>query len=94
MTSKIMKSSIAVGIAAVTVGITGCASSPYGSESKLVVQKRAQAMSRQEVINAVQDCEAAKMRPILIMAKRRVNDWDTDIIIDVTCGPRTQTYYF
>lgn len=77
-----------------TLGITGCSSSPYGSESKLVVHKRAQAMSRQEVINAVQDCEAAKMRPILIMAKRRVNDWDTDIIIDVTCGPRTQSYYF
>lgn len=89
-----MKTSILLGMAAVTAGITGCASSPYGSESTLVVQKRAQAMSRQEVINAVQDCEAAKMRPILIMAKRRVNDWDTDIIIDVTCGPKTQTYYF
>lgn len=94
MTSKIMKGSIAVGIAAVTLGIAGCASSPYGSESKLVVQKRAQAMSRQEVIQAIQDCEVSKMRPVLIMAKRRVNDWDTDIIIDVTCAPRNPAYYF
>ena len=94
MTSKIMKGSIVVGIAAVVLGITGCSSSPYGSESKLVVQKRAQAMSRQEVIQAIQDCEVSRMRPVLIMAKRRVNDWDTDIIIDVTCAPRNPTYHF
>ena len=85
---------VLLGIAAVSAALGGCASSPYGSESKLVVHKRAQPMSRQEVIMAIGDCEAAKLRPILIMAKRRVNDWDTDIIIDVTCGPKTQTYYF
>lgn len=85
---------VLLGIAAVSAALVGCASSPYGSESKLVVHKRAQPMSRQEVIMAIGDCEAAKLRPILIMAKRRVNDWDTDIIIDVTCGPKTQTYYF
>ena len=94
MTSKIMKSSIAVGIAVVTVGFTGCSSSHYGSKSELFVEKRAQPMSRQQVIQAIQDCEVSKMRPILIMAKRRVNDWDTDIIIDVTCAPRNPAYYF
>ena len=83
-----------LGIAAVSAALVGRASSPYGSESKLHVYKRAQPMSRQEVIVAIGDCEAAKLRPILIMAKRRVNDWDTDIIIDVTCGPKTQAYYF
>lgn len=86
---------VLLGIAAVSATLVGCGTpSPYGSESKLHVHKRAQAMSRQEVIIAIGDCEAAKLRPILIMAKRRVNDWDTDIIIDVTCGPKTQTYYF
>ena len=86
---------VLLGIAAVSAALVGCGtSSPYGSESTLFVHKRAQPMSRQEVIIAIGDCEAAKLRPILIMAKRRVNDWDTDIIIDVTCGPKTQTYYF
>lgn len=80
-------------IAVVSAALVGCASSHYGSESKLFVEKRAQPMSRQQVIQAIQDCEVSKMRPILIMAKRRVNDWDTDIIIDVTCAPRNVSYY-
>lgn len=80
-------------IAAATVTVAGCSTSHYGTESKLYVQKRAQPMSRQEVIQAIQDCEVSKMRPILIMAKRRVNDWDTDIIIDVTCAPKAPSYY-
>lgn len=80
-------------VSAVSALVVGCASSPYGTESKLYVQKRAQPMSRQEVIQAIQDCEVSKMRPILIMAKRRVNDWDTDIIIDVTCAPKAPSYY-
>jgi hypothetical protein len=84
---------VLLGIAAVSAALTGCASSPYGSESKLFVEKRAQPMSRQQVIQAIQDCEVSKMRPIMIMAKRRVNDWDTDIVIDVTCAPKAQNYY-
>lgn len=80
-------------ITALSALAVGCASDPYGSESKLFVEKRAQPMSRQQVIQAIQDCEVSKMRPILIMAKRRVNNWDTDIIIDVTCAPRAPTYY-
>jgi hypothetical protein len=79
--------------AVATTALVGCSSSPYGSESKLFVEKRAQPMSRQQVIQAIQDCEVSKMRPILIMAKRRVNNWDTDIIIDVTCAPRAPSYY-
>jgi type IV pilus biogenesis protein CpaD/CtpE len=78
---------------AVSATLAGCATDHYGSESKLFVEKRAQPMSRQQVIQAIQDCEVSKMRPILIMAKRRVNNWDTDIIIDVTCAPRGLSYY-
>lgn len=84
---------VLLGIAAVSAALVGCVSSPYGSESTLFVEKRAQPMSRQQVIQAIQDCEVSKMRPILIMAKRRVNNWDTDIIIDVTCAPRNVSYY-
>ena len=74
--------------------MVGCASDPYGSESTLFVEKRAQPMSRQQVIQAIQDCEVARTRPIMIMAKRRVNNWDTDIIIDVTCAPMRPAYHF
>jgi hypothetical protein len=81
-------------ISALSALAVGCASDPYGSESKLFVEKRAQPMSRQAVIQAIQDCEVARTRPIVIMAKRRVNNWDTDIIIDVTCAPMRPAYHF
>ena len=73
--------------------MVGCSTSHYGSKSELFVEKRAQPMSRQQVIQAIQDCEVSRMRPIMIMAKRRVNDWDTDIVIDVTCAPKNPSQY-
>ena len=50
-------------------------------------------MSRQQVINGIADCESAGMRPVVIMSKRRVGDFYSDVIIDVTCAPRTVQYY-
>ena len=78
---------------AVAVSAVGCSSSYYGSETKLYVPKRAQPMGRQEVIQAITDCESAMTRPVLIMGKQRVNDWDTDIVLNVTCAPMRQAYY-
>jgi hypothetical protein len=80
-------------VAAVAVAVTGCASDPWGSKSELKVPKKAYSMSRQEVINGISDCEAAGMRPIIITSKRRVSDYYTDVIIDVTCGPKAVQYY-
>lgn len=80
-------------IAAVAASTVGCASSYYGTETKLFVPKRTQPMGRQEVIQAITDCEAAMTRPILIMGKQRINDWDTDIVLNVTCAPMRQAYY-
>jgi hypothetical protein len=73
--------------------LVGCASSPYGSRSELLVEKKVHAMTRQQVINGISDCEAAGMRPVVIMSKRRVGDYYSDIIIDVTCAPRAVQYY-
>lgn len=85
---------VLLGIAAVSAVLVGCGTpSHYGSQSTLYVEKRAQPMSRQQVIQAIQDCEVSRMRPIMIMAKRRVNDWDTDIVIDITCAPKNPSQY-
>lgn len=82
---------LAVGVAIV---LTGCASDdPYGKRSELRVQKKVHAMSRQEVINGITDCEAAGTRPILIMSKRRIDEHYTDVIVDVTCAPKAIQYY-
>jgi|APGre2960657373_1045057.scaffolds.fasta_scaffold453949_1 hypothetical protein len=81
-------------IAAVAVSTVGCASSSYyGKETQLHVPKRTQPMGRQEVIQAITDCESAMTRPVLIMGKQRINDWDTDIVLNVTCAPMRQAHY-
>ena len=79
--------------AGVSIAATGCASDPYGTKSELRVQKKVHAMSRQEVINGITDCEAAGTRPIIIMSKRRIDEHYSDVIVDVTCAPRTVQYY-
>lgn len=73
--------------------IIGCSSNPYGNRSELLVEKKVHAMSRQQVINGISDCEAAAMRPVVIMSKRRVGDYFSDVIIDVTCAPKAVQYY-
>ena len=80
-------------VAGIVIAATGCASDPYGTKSELRVQKKVHAMSRQEVINGITDCEAAGTRPIIIMSKRRIDEHYSDVIVDVTCAPRTVQYY-
>jgi hypothetical protein len=80
-------------VAGIVIVATGCASDPYGTKSELRVQKKVHAMSRQEVINGITDCEAAGTRPIIIMSKRRIDEYYSDVIVDVTCAPRTIQYY-
>ena len=80
-------------VVGIVIAATGCASDPYGTKSELRVQKKVHPMSRQEVINGITDCEAAGTRPIIIMSKRRIDEYYSDVIVDVTCAPRTIQYY-
>ena len=86
----------------VPVLLAGCASSPppkyvYANTSvppvQLVLDPKVQQMSRQEVINATQDCESNGMRATTIMSKRMVSGMMSDIIIDVQCMPRPKFPY-
>jgi len=54
----------------------------------LAVEKEMPPMSRSEVIAAINECEAAGTRPILINAKRKVNNQIVPSIIEVTCLPK------
>ena len=86
----------------IPVLLVGCASSPlprhvYANNSapavQLVLDAKVQQMSRQEVINATQDCESNGMRAAPIMSKRMVSGMMSDIIIDVHCMPRPKFPY-
>ncbi len=70
--------------------LTGCATTTTTSNppaQHLVVDKEIHAMSRLETANAIQDCQAAKTRAIVIYGRRQVGGVTRDVVIDVTCAP-------
>jgi hypothetical protein len=75
-------------------GLLGaCSSSPYVDNSKLpdttlLVDKELTQMSRNQVIIAVQECEASGLRPVMVMSRRKINGYLSDVPVDVTCSPR------
>ena len=66
--------------------LTACASKP--PEQNLILDKDIQGMSRNEVILAINECEANKTRAVIIYAKRKINNYTTDVVVDVTCAPK------
>jgi|TARA_R110002126_G_C10371947_1_gene493485 hypothetical protein len=43
-------------------------------------------MTRHEVINAIEDCKAVNLRPVMIYSRLRINGHKTPVIIDITCA--------
>ena len=76
-----------------TCSLLGACSSPYVDNSKLpdtklLVEKELPQMSRSQVILAVQECESSGLRPSVIMSRRKINGYLSDVPVDVTCMPR------
>lgn len=74
-------------------GLLGACSSPYIDNSKipdtkLLVEKELPQMSRSQVIMAVQECESSGLRPTVIMSRRKINGYLSDVPVDVTCMPK------
>jgi hypothetical protein len=60
---------------------------------QIILDAKVQQMSRQDVINAVHDCESNGLRAAPIMSKRMVSGMMSDIVIDVHCMPRPKYPY-
>lgn len=58
------------------------------AEQKMVLDKDIHAMSRNEVILAVQECESSGLRAVMIFGKRKINNHTADVVADVTCAPK------
>jgi hypothetical protein len=63
-------------------------SSSGAAEQKMVLDKNIQAMSRNEVILAVQECESSGLRAVMVFGKRKINNYTADVVADVTCAPK------
>lgn len=75
-----------ISVVSIAVLITACANKPV--DQNLIIDKDIQGMSRNEVIIAIQECESSGMRAVLIQAKRKINTYTADVVVDVTCAPR------
>jgi hypothetical protein len=74
--------------------LTGCSSTPTGTvysqapTQQLILDKQVAALTRNEVINGVTECEGAGLRAHVITTKRSINGFTADIPVEVTCMPR------
>lgn len=59
-----------------------------GAEQRMTLDKDIHAMSRNEVIVAVQECESSGLRAVMIFGKRKINNHTADVVADVTCAPK------
>ena len=85
------------------LALVGCASQPpapiyslrpdplpvvQNTMQELVMDKQNQPMGRNDVIDGVKQCESAGLRAIPIYAKRKINGYTVETVVEVTCGPR------
>ena len=81
---------VAAGITVVL--LTGCSNLPpnttLDAQQQLVLDKQVQPMSRNEVITAVTECTSQGLRAVMLYGKRKINNYTTDIVVDVTCAPK------
>ena len=58
----------------------------------IVLESKAEQLSRQQVINGINDCETNSMRAVVVTSKRIVGGFTSDIPIDVQCYPKRSIY--
>ena len=56
----------------------------------LEVDANVQPLSRNEVIYAINECETNNTRAVMIYAKRKINGYTADIVVEVTCAPKNR----
>jgi hypothetical protein len=52
------------------------------------MDKNIQPMTRNEIIMAINECEANNTRAVVINSRRKINNYSTEVTVDVTCAPK------
>lgn len=69
--------------------LAGCSSNKdttYITTQNLIMDRNVQPLTRGEQIDAIKDCQEVGLRPRLVYAKRLVNGYTTETVIDVICA--------
>jgi uncharacterized protein YcfL len=77
--------------------LTACSSTPptiysQAPAQQLILDKQVAALTRNEVINGVTECEGSGLRAVVITTKRSINGFTADIPVEVTCMPKHRYY--
>ena len=73
--------------------ITACSGNQTKpTKIKLVTNEKMFQMSRQEVINGIEDCRSVKLRPVLYHGRILVTDRYVPIVVDIQCAPTHKDY--
>lgn len=87
-----MRTPMLIALAVCLTGlISGCSSTPtepprYAQQS-LILDKEIHPMDRQEVIQAIRECESQRLRAVMVYARRKINAQSAITVVDVTCAP-------
>lgn len=74
--------------------LAACASPPPPSpvteykHQDLIIDRHVQAMSRNQIIDAVHECEGNGLRATMVYGKRKINGFTADVVVDVMCAPK------
>ena len=91
--SDVLIGAMFVGFVLALLFLTGCSSTSGTAYSQapsqqLILDKQVAALTRNEVINGVTECEGAGLRAHVITTKRQINGFTADIPVEVTCMPK------
>ena len=65
--------------------LTACSGIP---NTKVITEKNIYSLSRNEVINGIEDCKAFELRPVLIHDRRKINNRPVPMVVEVSCAPK------
>lgn len=73
--------------------LAGCAKHQYIDNSELpnttmLVDKEMSAMTRSQIINAIQECQSGNLRPVMVYSRRKINGQVSEVVVDVSCAPK------
>ena len=82
------------------LALTACSSTKVAEyrppETEIIMDKQVYPMTRNEVITAINECEANRTRAVIINGRRKINGHTTEVVVDVTCAPQNhvlRAYY-
>ena len=71
--------------------LSACGISKQPPQAQLIIDDKTHAMSRNEVINGINECESNGMRAAVIMSKKKLNGHTVETPVDVHCYPKFRT---